>query len=132
MYKLYLDDVRNPTDTYLNTKNSDWCIVRDYDDFVQIIELQKLPSFVSFDHDIFPEHYRPSMYAEDKHYSKYYTDGTFKEKTGFEAAKWLTEYCLERDLDLPEWNCHSMNPIGKENIISILSSYTKVRKMNKS
>lgn len=125
MYLLYLDDVRQPSQTYSQTEDKEWVIVRSYDEFVDHIQKHGLPKFVSFDHDLADEHYRKSMYDPDKHYSKYYTDGTFKEKTGRECAKWLVEYCIEKSLDLPEFNVHSANPIGRENIRSLLESYQK-------
>ena len=93
MYKLYLDDLRVPIQSYPLMNNSDWRIVRSYDEFVKTISSDGLPNIISFDHDLAFEHYRQSMYDPDKHYTNYYTDGTFKEKTGFECAKWLVEYC---------------------------------------
>ena len=127
MYKLYLDDVRNPTNTFPTTLNSEWVIARSYREFVQVIEKKGLPFMISFDHDLADEHYRPSMYDTDKHYTKYYTDGTFTEKTGYHAAQWLVAYCLDKNIDLPKWNVHSMNPVGKDNIIALLTSYEKHR-----
>jgi len=126
-YRIYLDDVRNPTNTFPTTSNSEWVIARSYKEFVEVIEKQGLPFMVSFDHDLADEHYRPSMYDKDGHYSKYYTDGTFREKTGYHAAQWLVTYCLDKNIDLPKWNVHSANPIGKQNITSLLLSYEKFR-----
>ena len=123
MYKLYLDDLRVPIQSYPLMNNSDWRIVRSYDEFVKTISSAGLPNIISFDHDLAFEHYRQSMYDPDKHYTNYYTDGTFKEKTGFECAKWLVEYCISKKLRLPEYYCHSANPIGKENILSYLKSF---------
>lgn len=128
-YKLYLDDVRLPTQTF-NTTNGEWVIVRSYDEFVDYILKNGLPWFISFDHDLAHEHYRESMYDADGHYSKYYKDGTFKEKTGFSCAEWLVEYCMNNKVDLPEWNVHSANPIGRDNIAGILRSYAKFSNEN--
>ena len=125
MYKLYLDDIRMPVNTFPLSSNEEWTIVRGYGEFVKIITEKGLPEFVSFDHDLADEHYRQSMYNPDKHYTKYYTDGTFKEKTGFECAKWLTEYCMNKNQKLPEFYVHSANPIGKENINGLLESFKK-------
>lgn len=126
-YKLFLDDVRFPIQVFRTTTNMEWKVVRSYDEFVKIIEEQGLPFMISFDHDLADEHYRQSMYDKDKHYTKYYNDGTFKEKTGYHAAQWLVTYCLDKNIDLPKWNVHSMNPIGKENITGLLTSYEKFR-----
>jgi len=113
MLKLYLDDVRTPVD---NT----WVIVRNYDEFVNTIEKYGIHKFelISLDHDLADEHYRPSMYDTDGHYSNYYTDGTFKEKTGYDCALFLVNYCLDKKLLLPQVYTHSFNPVGVQNIIN--------------
>ncbi len=125
---LWLDDYRNPMER-------DWLgyspiphpfetiWVKTYEEFVDWITKNGLPDGICFDHDLADEHYRVSMYNPDKHYNDYYTDGTFKEKTGYDAAKWLVEYCLDRNISLPICNVHTMNPIGKENILFILRQY---------
>jgi hypothetical protein len=100
-----------------------WEIVRNYQQFVDHITKNGLPSFVAFDHDLADEHYRPSMYNKDGHYTNYYTDGTFKEKTGYDCAKWLIEYCINNNRIFPEYEVHSMNPIGKINIRSIVENF---------
>jgi hypothetical protein len=127
-YKLFLDDERIPEQVkWVQLPLAPWAIVRSYAAFVSIIQKHGIPSFVTFDHDLAEEHYRPSMYNPDKHYTQYYTDGTFKEKTGYDCAKWLCEYCAEKNVDFPEYTVHSMNPIGRENIHSIIQSYKKSR-----
>ena len=92
-YKLFLDDERNPFHVAWVKGHfpGPWVVVRNYDQFVKEVTERGLPAHVSFDHDLADEHYRKSMYDPDKHYSNYYTDGTFKEKTGFDCAKWLVE-----------------------------------------
>jgi hypothetical protein len=50
------------------------------------------------------------------------------EKTGYDAAKWLIDYCIDNKLDLPIWNCQSANPVGKDNINGILNSFKNFRK----
>jgi hypothetical protein len=127
IYKLFLDDLRDPRTIYPTTSNSEWTVVRNYGEFVKVIEANGLPFLVSFDHDLAEEHYRPSMFNPDGHYSRYSVDGTFKEKTGMECAKWLVEYCMNKNLDLPQYNVHSANPVGSANIASYLLSYTKHR-----
>lgn len=127
MYKCFLDDLRMPTNIFPTTKNREWTIVRNYDEFVRAIKKHGLPFFISFDHDLADEHYRASMFNADKHYTKYYNDGTFKEKTGYHAAKWLVDYCMDNNRALPQWNVHSANPCGAENIRSYLQSYERSR-----
>lgn len=103
---LWLDDERDPTDARWNsyfpleTPTIAW--VKTYDAFVEWVTQNGLPDAVCFDHDL--------------------GEG----KSGFDAAKWLTEYCLSRDSPLPAWNIQSANPIGRDNIISILRSFERV------
>ena len=125
-YNLFLDDERRPSQvTWVNLPLVEWTVVKNYDAFVQVISSLGMPRRISFDHDLAAEHYRPSMYDDDKHYNNYYTDGTFKEKTGHECAKWLVQYCVNRGEKIPEYFVHTLNPIGKQNIISVLESYKK-------
>jgi hypothetical protein len=121
-YRLFLDDVRMPKDVnWVCLPPGPWTIVRNYSEFVKVITERGIPGFISFDHDLADEHYRPSMYARDGHYSNYYSDGTFKEKTGYCCAKWLIERCQNFGADIPEFTCHSKNPIGKQNITTLLT-----------
>lgn len=118
MKKLYLDDIRTP-------KTDGWEIVRTYDEFVKYIETNGVPDVISFDHDLAKEH------------TKYYFENgghenppnplnqQFNEKTGYDAAKWLCEYCWTNGLPLPEWNVHSANPVGSDNIKFLLNNFQK-------
>jgi hypothetical protein len=127
-YNLFLDDEREPKNvTWIHLPSVSWTIVRNYKEFVETIEKNGVPEIVSFDHDLAHEHYRPSMYNKDRHYNNYYTDGTFKEKTGYECAKWLVDYCMEKNLDFPEYYIHTMNPVGFENITKYIGNYTRLR-----
>lgn len=126
-YNLFLDDVRVP-DSCSYTNNAiyfklEWEIVRSYDAFVKFITENGLPELVSFDHDLAEAHYHPSMYEGSKIYMKYLE--TTSEKTGMDCAKWLVDYCIDNELEFPKWEVHSMNPVGKENIISYISNYLK-------
>jgi hypothetical protein len=104
-------------------EDENWDVVRTYDDFVGYIEHFGLPDVISFDHDLADEHYDSEMYSLSNSYNEKYL--TFKEKTGYECAKWLCEYCSKNNLPLPLYIIHSMNPIGKENILSVLESYKR-------
>jgi hypothetical protein len=114
---LFLDDKRLPADciTYMQSRGIDasiylltWEIVTTYEDFVNWIEQNGLPAIISFDHDL---------------------DETGK--SGMDAAKWLANYCLEKDLPLPQYIIHSMNPVGVENIKVLFENYTAFRKSEK-
>ena len=128
-YKLFLDDVRMPKDVFNYIPdpiyNSEWVIVRNYDEFVKVIEANGLPELLSFDHDLADEHYDPSMYNH-KEYSKL----VFKEKTGYDCAKWVVEFCMNNNYFLCDFKCHSMNPAGKKNIITLLENFRKFQKSN--
>jgi len=127
MSNLFLDDIRKPLDVTHAWHNSgweefplySWDIVRSYDEFVDYIIKNGLPSRISFDHDLSWEHYPQDelRMGGPIDYSK------FKEKTGLDAAKWLVEYCDSKNLPLPEWFVHSSNPVGRMNIVNYLRSY---------
>lgn len=123
--KLFLDDLRSVEMIYPNADLKDWVIVRDFHQFVNYIQKYGLPDYVSFDHDLGIEH------------TKYYFNNgghqsppdpslaNFKEKTGYDAAKWLVDFCVENELPLPMWHVHSHNPIGAQNIRSYLKNAEK-------
>ena len=63
------------------------------------IETNGFPNFISFDHDL------------------------GLEESGYDCAKWLVDYCLDHNLHLPEFEVHSQNPVGKENILALLNNF---------
>lgn len=118
MYNLFLDDIRNPNMAYSIVKDKrynelSWIIVRDYSEFVSFIVKNGLPSLISFDHDLDISHY------VDWSESTPMTE----EKTGYDCAKWLVEYCMDNNCSLPDYLVHSMNPVGKANIIGLFQSF---------
>lgn len=128
-YNLFLDDERVPKDVkWVELPPVAWTIVRNYNDFVKLIERDGLPAIVTFDHDLADEHYQEYHVAHD---SKMLSRGTirydsFKEKTGYHCAKWLAEFCVDKNLPIPTYYTHTMNGIGAENIRSILENARKV------
>ena len=127
-YRLFLDDERHPQQVkWVELPPGPWVVVRSYDAFVAHIEKRGMPGFVTFDHDLAQEHYRESMYNPDRHYTNYYTNGTFKEKTGRCCALWLVERCIATGAPIPPYAVHSMNPIGKENIVSVMENGKQVQ-----
>ena len=125
-YNLFLDDIRYPMTTkHVTLPNLEWKIVRSYNDFVKTINENGLPSYIAFDHDLAYEHYQ---HGHETGFQKF-DYSNVKEKTGYDCAKFLVEYCIKLNLDVPKYIVHSMNPVGKENIISLLESYKKSRKM---
>ncbi len=125
-YNLFLDDVRIPTHvTWVKIPDCQhYTIVRSYQEFVDMIELRGIPQYVCYDHDLSDAHYN-SFHGVDEQggltidYSKY------REKTGYDCAKWLVNYCMSKNVPHPPYVVHSMNPVGVKNIISYIESYNK-------
>lgn len=125
---LWLDDIRDP-----NT--NDWlvfspieqpyeCIwVKSYNEFINWITKNGLPDGICFDHDLGND---VAINAREKGMTKKKARQLKQvEKTGFDCAKWLVEYCMDNHKQLPVYNIQSANPVGKENIDGILKSYNK-------
>jgi hypothetical protein len=117
---VFLDDERFPSqvnwDRYFPAiPHSKWLIVRDVEHFKKVIDAY-LPEIkhIAFDHDLAKEHYPWNGGVVD--------DG----KTGMDAAKYLVEQCMNRNIPLPSFSAHSMNPAGRQNIISYLENYRRV------
>lgn len=124
-YYLFLDDERKPAQvTWVNIpRDQIYSVVRNYKEFVAHIEQFGIPAFVTFDHDLADEHYKV-MLEEVAAQEKFTTDVngmnmTFHygpEKTGYDCAKWLVDWCADRGLKFPEFAVHSMNPVGAARI----------------
>jgi len=92
--KIFLDDNRTPYD---NT----WVTIRCYHDFIHIIQTSfDRINVISFDHDLGSDEF-----------------------TGFDCAKFLIDYCMTNNKELPQCYSHSANPIGRENIINLINNY---------
>jgi hypothetical protein len=116
---IFLDDERNTQ--FVENKipdfdRYDWVVIRNYFEFVDFVDknIQEI-ELVSFDHDI------------DSF------DDSGKEWNGKDAADYLLDVCIDNGRDLPDFIVHSMNPIGKRNIIGLYKNYLdKVeKKVNK-
>jgi hypothetical protein len=104
-YKLYLDDVRDlPDDSY--------SLVRSYEEAINYVKDNGIPSFISFDHDLgVDENGEPIL-------------------TGYDFAKWLVEMDMNNVYKFPEdffFKVHSANPVGKVNIESYLNNYLNLK-----
>ena len=130
---LFLDDIREPEHAYEYTKQEiflkqKWEVVRNFDEFKSYIEKNGMPFFISFDHDLADTHYTPEHLWTDYDKSKEWQDAqVHKEKTGYECAMWLVDYCIDNNLQLPNYYCHSMNPVGKDKIVGLLRSFQNSR-----
>lgn len=129
---LFLDDIREPIHAYEYTKyvpfvSRQWDVVRSFDEFVGYIGRHGVPEFISFDHDLADSHYTPEHYWNDYQASKLWQEKqVHTEKTGYDCARWLVDHCYEHGIRLPGYFCHSMNPVGKDKILSLLDTYAKV------
>jgi len=110
---LWLDDLRNPFKEHqvsikwvclkclgidISDANVVW--VKTQSEFENYIKENGLPDFISFDNDL------GIGYGE-----------------GYDCAKWLVEYCMDNDKELPDWTVHSANPVAKENIENLLHNF---------
>lgn len=142
MYKLFLDDYRQPIDcigymhSRIGTQNpiyleKDWIVVKHYFEFCEYIRENGLPYLISFDHDLADAHYNNKFQEGEIDYnSEDFNKNYFK--TGYHCAQWLTEYCQENNKELPEYFVHSMNPVGVINIKNLLNNFKKHQSENLS
>lgn len=117
-YNLFLDDKRTLKMAYDHNlglqkvmETEEIVMVKNYDEFVETIELRGLPEFISFDHDL--GHFITNE------------EGESVERTGKTCADWLGSYCMENKLKIPSYYVHSDNTVGKENIKKTLDFYAK-------
>jgi len=125
-YNLFLDDDpgRIPHKlSWIQLPLVEWVIVRNYNDFVATILRDGVPEIISFDHDLGETAYQEfhRMNNSDKTINYENID----EKTGFHAAQWLANYCVDKKIPIPQYYTHTMNPVGAINIRSILESARK-------
>lgn len=111
---LWLDDFRNPF-------TNDWVLrfspigedviiiwVKTYKDFTSWITTNGLPDAICFDNDL----------------GDFSTiNGELIEKTGYDCAKWIVEYCLDNDKEAPLFNIQSDNTPAIENIFKLLTNF---------
>ena len=104
--RLYLDDIRTPKHDYN-------FIARSYEDAIEYVKSNNIPSFISFDHDLGIDEFNELL------------------PTGYDFAKWLVEMDMNDEYQIPDnftFNVHSANPVGKANIESYLNNYLNFRK----
>lgn len=126
---LFLDDERNPdTVTWAEFPRDELTfIVRNYEAFVKQVTISGLPMFVCFDHDLADQHYEAMLREANKDPVSLLNGiadyGPIK--TGYDCAKWLVEYCEKNNKKFPKYVVHSMNPVGRERIISYIENSKK-------
>lgn len=101
MKKLFLDDLRNPSDIYGIGLTKNWDIVRTYSEAVDYVLKNGIPNIISFDHDL------------------------GENESGYDFAKWLVYKAVDFE-PLPKdfmFFVHSANFIGGDNIINLIYGY---------
>lgn len=92
--------------------------VKNYRGFTKWIIKNGLPDAICFDHDLSDIKLNLIGFFFKR-------QPLFREKTGYDCAKWLVNYCIDNNLDLPKWNIQSSNTPGRDNINGILNSFLK-------
>ena len=129
---LWLDDIRAPMDptweTWLaenlvnsNEFNITW--VKSYVEFTEFIKANGLPDLICFDHDLGEDVARARVSSGMN--KKQARIKKREAMSGYDAAKWLIEYCMDNNANLPQWRIQSANPVGAENIAGLFKSFTK-------
>ncbi len=108
---LFLDDFREPSDvTWAVIPSVEWSIVRSVKSFKKWIKKHGIPSLVSFDNDLLPEHYVGNSFQNSLPI----------EDTGFDACMWLVELCEGHQMPFPKWIVHSRNTKGVRRMVDYL------------
>ena len=110
----WLDDIRDPytgkfsveilylKEEYLEIEDEECEVVwvKTQSEFENYIKENGLPDLISFDNDL-----------------------GIGNGEGYDCAKRLIEYCMDKDKELPGWHVHSANPVAKENIEKLLDNF---------
>lgn len=127
--KLFLDDVRNPSDCikymYMRIgiqasvyEEEGWLVVRNYHAFTRAMnEYGKQIKVISFDHDLAHEHYDATMMQGRERYEQHLKNIS-SAPTGYECALFAEQY-YRGSIIRPQILVHSMNPVGVERIKSV-------------
>lgn len=115
---LWLDDIRNPFKEHkvsvryvcskgleIDIRDVEIVWVKTQPEFENYIKENGLPDLISFDNDL-----------------------GLGNGEGYDCAKWLVEYCMNNNVQLPEWYVHSANPVAIENIETLLHNFEEHNK----
>lgn len=102
---LYVDDIRDPSDTYGNVTDTHWLVARSFHAAVHLLEMYKF-QIVSLDHDL------GCFYGN-------------KEMTGYDVLMWMVDKKLNsNELDhIEKVKVHSANPVGREKMEDTIKTY---------
>lgn len=101
-YHIFLDDERLPNPkAYLMTDQV--IIARDSDQFKGTILTLGMPKSIAFDHDL-----------------------GYSQPTGYDCLRWLIDHFIDNKFTIDKWpeiTSHSMNPVGKKNILTLAYNF---------
>ena len=102
---IFLDDIRKPEQCFDTSQCIVFCAAT-FDEFVEVLN---------------------SIYNRYNRVDEIWFDHDLGENagTGYDCAKYLVEFCIEKHMPLPEYHIQSNNPVGKQNIDSYLRSFLK-------
>ena len=107
MTLLWIDDIRNPFDgwavRFAPFPPDEIVWAKNYDDVMAFLKSRGCPDEVCFDHDL-------GEVGET-------------ERNGMTCAKAIIDYCIDHNIDAPTYNIQSSNPVGRENIRSIMDGW---------
>ena len=127
--QIYLDDVRTP-------KENIWVVVRNYDEFVEVVTNIGLENIdvISLDHDLGDTAMTEYFTNVGPNYKLDYSN--IVEKTGMDCAKWLVNHYFDNYITqesmsekklsgivFPQVYTHSANPIGSANIMGYINNF---------
>lgn len=136
--KIYLDDIRTPLNGPMHDsliEFGDWKVVRNYEQFVELVEKTGLENIgvISLDHDLDESAMQEYYLNVSPNYELNYNN--IKEKTGLDCAKWLIKFYYNRysseatrgekrkaGIVFPTVYVHSANPIGSANIMGYINN----------
>jgi len=104
MIKLWVDDIRTPPD-------KSWIWARSYQEAIYELSLGNV-TLISLDHDL-------GVQKESKYINTPHVDTSIK--TGYDVICWIEESVYYDRLDLPMMLCHSMNPVGRKRIETVIN-----------
>jgi len=119
--RIYLDDVRIPTD-------KSWILVKDYNEFVDKVNEIGLENIglISLDHDLgdtaMDEWHKNVYHNYELNYDN------IMEKTGYDVAKWLVEQWMDGK-PVVDVVVHSANAIGAANIMGYINNYRHINSL---
>lgn len=107
MILLWIDDIRNPFDgwaeRYAPFRPDEIVWAKNYDDVMAFLKEKGCPDEVCFDHDL--------------------GETGENERNGMTCAKAIIHYCIDHNIDAPAYNIQSSNPVGRDNIRSIIDGW---------